>query len=107
MMTSARWLLSTALAIFVVPPVFAQTSNPIVPGTEGMVGRQLRGVLLLQGPGSQIGVSARDLTAAEALPGQDNWLTNQSGVVIEEVNSWSPASRAGLLKGDLITIFDG
>ena len=99
-------LLATALAVFVVPHVYAQSSNPVAP-PEGVVGRQSSGFLTLEGPGSQIGVSARDLTAAETQQRSGDWFTSQAGVVIDQVGSWSPASRAGLLKGDVVTIFDG
>ena len=68
--------------------------------------------LPLQGPGSQIGVSARELTLSEQRIGgsrnQDppNVLTTPPGVVIDQVDPWSPASRAGLKKGDIVTSFD-
>ena len=106
MTTSAAGLLSTVLAVFVISPVYAQSSNPFARPSEGMVGRQSPGFLTLQGPGSQIGVSARDLTAAETQQSSD-WFTSQAGVVIDQVSSWGPASRAGLMKGDVVTIFDG
>jgi C-terminal processing protease CtpA/Prc len=107
MKTSAARLFSTVLAVFVITPVYAQSSNPLARPSEGMVGRQSPGFLTLQGPGSQIGVSARDLTAAETPQSSGDWFTSQAGVVIDQVSSWSPASRAGLMKGDVVTIFDG
>ena len=48
--------------------------------------------LPLVGPGSSIGVTVRDA---------------DSGVVVQEVRSDSPASRAGLKEGDVVTEFDG
>jgi serine protease Do len=48
--------------------------------------------LPLVGPGSSIGVTVRD---------------SDSGVVIQEVKGDSPASRAGVKEGDIITEFDG
>ena len=107
MMTSAVRLVATAFAVLIIPPVYAQSSNPLAPPAEGMVGRQSPGFLMLQGPGSQIGVSARDLTAAETQQRSGDWFTGQAGVVIDQIGSWSPASRAGLMKGDVVTIFDG
>ncbi len=103
------WVLATAFAVLAAIPVHAQSSNraPVARPPEGVVVRQEPAFLALQGPGSQIGVSARDLTSSEALPGSDDWFTSQSGVVIDQVGSWSPASRAGLMKGDVVTIFDG
>jgi len=105
MRTSAARLSSTVLAVFVISPVYAQSSNPLARPSEGMVGRP--GFLTLQGPGSQIGVSARDLTAAETQQSRGDWFTRQARVVIDQVNSGGPASRAGLTKGDVVTIFDG
>ena len=67
--------------------------------------------LALRGPGSQIGVSARDLK-----PSETEWrnrfrasTTKQpsSGVILEEVHPKGPASQAGLMKGDIIIEFDG
>jgi predicted metalloprotease with PDZ domain len=107
MTTSAARLLSTVLAVFVISPVYAQSSNPLARRSEGMVGRQSPGFLTLQGPGSQIGVSARDLAAAGRQQSSGDWFTSQAGVVIDQVSSWGPASRAGLMKGDVVTIFDG
>ena len=49
-------------------------------------------LLSLVGPGSSIGLTVRD---------------SDSGVVVQEVRSESPASRAGLKEGDVVTEFDG
>jgi serine protease Do len=49
-------------------------------------------LLSLVGPGSSIGVTVRD---------------SDSGIVIQEVRSDSPASRAGVREGDVVTEFDG
>lgn len=57
---------------------------------------------LLTGPGSDIGVTARDLHASEI---REPSLT--SGAVLEEVRKDSPASRAGIQKGDIVVEFDG
>ncbi len=48
--------------------------------------------LPLVGPGSSIGVTVRDA---------------DSGVVVQEVSVDSPASRAGVKEGDIVTEFDG
>jgi S1-C subfamily serine protease len=72
-----------------------------------------RGALILRAPGSRIGVSTRDRTPAEALDTRDKaafwsvWVLAPDGVVIEEVRADTPASRAGLMKGDAVTVFDG
>jgi serine protease Do len=52
----------------------------------------LEAPLLLVGPGSSIGITVRD--------------TN-TGVVVQEVRGDTPASRAGLKEGDIVTEFDG
>jgi serine protease Do len=48
--------------------------------------------LPLVGPGSSIGVTVRDA---------------DSGVVVQEVRADSPAARAGMKEGDIVTEFDG
>ena len=56
---------------------------------------QLPDLLALEGPGSSIGVTVRD-QAGDA-----------SGVSIESVREGTPATRAGLQKGDIVVEFDG
>jgi serine protease Do len=56
---------------------------------------QLPDVLALEGPGSSIGVTVRDQSGAAA------------GVLIESVREGTPATRAGLQKGDVVVEFDG
>lgn len=48
--------------------------------------------LPLVGPGASIGITVRD---------------SDSGVVVQDVRGESPASRAGLKEGDVVTEFDG
>jgi serine protease Do len=50
--------------------------------------------LALEGPGSSIGVTVRDQS-------------DGAGVLIESVREGTPATRAGLQKGDVIVEFDG
>ena len=70
-----------------------------------------RDALILRAPGSQIGASARDRTPAEAQRDRATFWTarvlSPNGCVIEQVRANSPASRAGLMKGDVVTVFDG
>ena len=61
----------------------------------------LRNLRNLRGPGSSLGATVRDLTAAEL---DDQSLLN--GVRIEAVRSNSPASRAELQVGDVVIEFD-
>jgi len=56
---------------------------------------QFPDLLALEGPGSSIGVTVRDQTSAA------------SGVLIENVREGTPATRAGLQKGDVVVEFDG
>lgn len=49
-------------------------------------------LLSLVGPGSSIGITVRD---------------SDSGVVVDRVRSDTPASRAGVKEGDIVTEFDG
>jgi serine protease Do len=57
---------------------------------------------VLQGFGSQIGVTARDLEPAER-----ERLDVPGGVLIEEVRPGSPAANAGLQANDVVVEFDG
>lgn len=54
--------------------------------------------------GSRIGVVIADITAEDVAAKK---LPSQSGVLIEEVEDGTPASRAGLKAGDVILEFDG
>ena len=58
----------------------------------------------LQGGGSEIGVSVRDLDDADVERKQPASL---EGVVIEDVRGQSPAAEAGLEVGDVMITFDG
>jgi serine protease Do len=57
---------------------------------------------VLEGPGSRIGVTARELEAAEL-----ERLKVAGGVFLETVTPDSPAARAGLRAQDVIVEFDG
>jgi len=65
---------------------------------QGSTPRPARALEVLGGRGSQIGVSIRDVRADDKA---------QAGVVVEEVTAESPAEKAGIKKGDIITEFDG
>ncbi len=80
--------LSIAFVVFLTAP-------PAYPQVSDMIAR--RDARILRAPGSQIGVSARDRISLET----------GLGVIIEQVRANSPASRAGLIKGDVVTVFDG
>ena len=79
-----------ASAFVVAPRTAAQQRGRIVPPIAPAP------FLPLEGPGSSIGVSVRDQLPAEAV-----------GVLIESVMEGTPATRAGLQKGDIVVEFDG
>jgi serine protease Do len=78
-----------------LPPAHAQSP------TRAVAPRALE---ILGGRGSQIGVTIRDVEDGDAKAGK---LAAQGGVVIEDVAEDSPASRAGMKKGDIVVEFDG
>ena len=78
-----------------LPPAQAQDSpRPAKP----------HAVEIFAGRGSQIGVSIRDIEENDTKAGK---VGQPAGVVIEEVSEDSPASKAGLKKGDIVVEFDG
>ncbi len=58
---------------------------------------------IFAGRGSQIGVSIRDIEENDP----KGKVSQPGGVLIEEVSEDSPASKAGLKKGDIVVEFDG
>jgi serine protease Do len=79
----------TALAVVVAAAVIS------VGAQEPRRGR----AIILDGRGSQLGVMVRDLEGDAA--------AQNTGVAIEEVTPDSPAAKAGLRSGDIVTEFDG
>jgi serine protease Do len=78
-------LLLAAVAFAIAPGAAAQRRDRAL---------QFPDVLALEGPGSSIGVTVRDQTG-------------EAGVLIESVREGTPATRAGLQKGDIVVEFDG
>jgi serine protease Do len=76
----------------------ATAANAEGQGTAAVRGERL----ILEGPGSHIGASARDLEAADLERAK-----TQSGAVLESVVPDGPAARAGMQAGDVVTEFDG
>jgi len=62
------------------------------------------GEMMLEGGGSEVGVSVRDLNSDEIAKAK---LPQPGGVLVEAVREGSPASRAGLMNGDIVVEFDG
>jgi serine protease Do len=78
-----------------LPPIHGQsTPRAVAP----------RALDLFGGRGSQIGVTIRDVEDGDAKAGK---MAGQGGVVIDDVAEDSPASKAGLKKGDIVVEFDG
>lgn len=63
-----------------------------------------RRILRLDGRGSQIGVSVRDLDSGDV---STAGLQQAGGVVIQDVEEYGPAAKAGIRAGDVIVEFDG
>ncbi len=85
------------------PKVITRTEGPAVwvsedglPGDEAPMARRLA---ILDGRGVELGVSIQDLDAKQQ--------ATASGALVQEVREDSPAARAGIRKGDIITDFDG
>jgi S1-C subfamily serine protease len=83
-----------AAALTVATPVYGQRPDP-------RVMRFQEDWTLLPGPGSQIGVTARDLDPAEVER------LKVQGVYIETVREGSPAQAAGFRVADVVVEFDG
>ena len=78
-----------------LPPVHTQsTPRAVAPRALDLFGAR----------GSQIGVTIRDVEDNDAKAGK---MAGQGGVVIDDVAEDSPASKAGLKKGDIVVEFDG
>lgn len=87
-------LVALVAAVGLGPTVWAQLrGREVRPPIERM---------LLQGMGSEIGVSVRELRADEVSNAKQS-----SGAVVDEVHEGSPGARAGLRSGDVVVEFDG
>lgn len=89
-------ILALILSTFVLAPRLSAQGRTLAQ-------RQFDG-LTLEGPGSSIGVSVRELTADDASKAK---VQASDGVWIEDVREGTPASRAGLKPGDVVVEFDG
>src|SRR6185503_14095280 len=98
-----NWMIGgLALATLVVGAfMFASPASAQRDGLRNV--RQFDG-LVLEGPGSSIGVSVRDLGADDASRAK---VQPSDGVFVDSVREGTPASKAGLKSGDVITEFDG
>jgi serine protease Do len=81
----------------------------LAPETHGQVKRKIvtqdpLNVVTWSGGGSRVGIEVRDVEASDVTKHK---LSGQTGAVIEEVASETPAAKAGLKAGDVVVNFDG
>lgn len=88
MVLSGLAVATLAAVAYVMTPAAAAQQRDRRPGVDAWS-------LALEGPGSTIGVTVRDQSS------------DGSGVLIEDVREGTPATRAGLQKGDVVVEFDG
>ena len=91
------WIRGAVAAALASTPFFTAPSHAQSPDRFW-----LRQGAFLEGPGSRIGVTARDLEPAEA-----ERLKVAGGVVVESVLAGGPAEKAGLRRDDVVVEFDG
>ena len=89
-----------AAALVLAPASYGQTGRR----PEDRMPSLALAITGLQGGGSEIGVSVRDLDDADV---ERKQLASPEGVVIEDVRGQSPAAEAGLEVGDVMITFDG
>jgi S1-C subfamily serine protease len=82
------WFIAFSLSLVSAPAMRSQDRGP--------------DLLLLTGPGAQIGVTARSVLVVEGASQEA-----VGGAVIEEVRPNSPGLRAGLRKDDIVITFAG
>src|ERR1044071_9085380 len=86
-------------------PAMGQRERPARPAQRDGLARQRQfDGLVLEGPGSSIGVSVRDLAADDASRAK---VQPSDGVLVDSVRDGTPAAKAGLKSGDVIIEFDG
>jgi serine protease Do len=92
----------TGVAVVVVAFVMATAVRSQSPSPAEA--KRDRRVLMLDGRGSSIGVSIRDVETEDASKAK---LERAGGALIERVDEESPAAKAGLREGDVVVEFDG
>jgi serine protease Do len=97
-----RRLSVTVLAVGVLAAAAVVFATSVAAQNRGRA-RAVRQDLTLQGLGSAIGISVRDLSAEEASKG----VASEGGAVVDTVREGSPAARAGFRSGDIVVDFDG
>jgi serine protease Do len=95
------WKTAAVLAIAVAAAAISAAVAPPLQGQTGITPKA-RTVQVLSG-GSRIGVSIRDVEESDSKTAKGA----DTGVIVEEVATDSPAEKAGIRKGDVIVEFDG
>jgi serine protease Do len=98
------WKAAALGAALLVAGIGGARLFPTVHAQSGTRAATPRALQVLNGRGSQIGVTIRDLEENDAKAGK---LSQPGGIVIDDVAEDSPASKAGLKKGDIVLEFDG
>ena len=94
---------AVGLGAAIAPPAHGQASTR-APQPAPRTPPPARAFEVFGARGSQIGVTVRDVEDDDVKAGR---LAAQAGIVIDEVAEDSPASKAGLKKGDIVVDFDG
>ena len=79
-------------------------ATPAMAQRDRLDNQRLFDGLVLEGPGSSIGVSVRELSADDASRAK---VQPSDGVLVDSVREGTPASKAGLKSGDVVVEFDG
>ena len=100
------WTTSAVTLVVLIAAGIGAAIAPVARGqdAEWSFGNQPSIVQVLTGGGTQIGVSVRDVDGEDA---KRLKLANVGGVLIEDVQEDSPASKAGIKEGDIVVEFDG
>lgn len=100
------WTTSAVTLVVLIAAGIGAAVAPVARGqdAEWSFGNQPSIVQMLTGGGTQIGVSVRDVDGEDA---KRLKLANVGGVLIEDVQEDSPASKAGIREGDIVVEFDG
>jgi serine protease Do len=103
-MRFARLIAAAVVAVAVAAGGFFAFAPPVAgQGKSILVGPEAD-LEVFSGGGSRIGASVRDVDQADVTREK---LAGQTGAVVDEVRSESPAAKAGFKSGDVIVAFDG
>ncbi len=99
------WRAAAATAALVVAAGVGAMVGPVTHGQDfEWFSDPEQTVRILTGQSGRIGVSVRDVTDDDV---KTHKLSGVSGVLIEEVDTDSPAAKAGMKAGDVVVEFDG